>query len=96
MRQSENQSDDEAEVIYDGPADGIATALRSRTARTGLCRLFIRIIAGDDIEVGQVEQIIATLRAAVSVEEANITWDLSFDSSLGSVVHVKATRITGA
>jgi len=53
---------------------------------TGAHKLLINVTAGDDLAIGEVEEIVRIVREAADVDEANVYWGLVFDPSMDNEV----------
>lgn len=54
----------------------------------GARKLLINVTAGDDLAIGEVEEIVRIVREAADVDEANVFWGLVFNPALQNEIHV--------
>jgi cell division protein FtsZ len=54
----------------------------------GARKLLVNVTAGDDLAIGEVEEIVRIIREAADVDEANVFWGLVFNPNLNDHIHV--------
>ncbi|MDQ3815479.1 MAG: cell division protein FtsZ [Armatimonadota bacterium] len=72
-------------------ADAASEAISSpflESSIIGARKLLINVTAGDDLAIGEVEEIVRIVREAADVEESNVYWGLVFNPSLQNEIHV--------
>lgn len=78
--QGDNRAADAAEEAISSPL--------LESSVIGARKLLINVTAGDDLAIGEVEEIVRIVREAADVEEANVYWGLVFDPTMQSEVRV--------
>jgi cell division protein FtsZ len=71
----------------DAASEAIASPLLESSI-AGARKLLVNVTAGDDLAIGEVEEIVRLVREAAEVDEANVYWGLVFDPTLQNEIRV--------
>jgi len=71
----------------DAASQAIASPLLESSI-TGAHKLLINVTAGDDLAIGEIEEITRLIREAAEVDEANVYWGMVFDPTLQNEIRV--------
>lgn len=71
----------------DAATEAIASPLLEASI-AGAHKLLVNVTAGDDLAIGEVEEIVRIIREAAEVDEANVYWGLVFDPTLQNEIRV--------
>jgi cell division protein FtsZ len=71
----------------DAATEAIASPLLEQSV-IGARKLLINVTAGDDLAIGEVEEIVRIVREAADVDEANVFWGLVFNPLMENEVRV--------
>jgi cell division protein FtsZ len=71
----------------DAATEAIASPLLESSI-AGAHKLLVNVTAGDDLAIGEVEEIVRLIREAAEVDEANVYWGLVFDPTLQNEIRV--------
>jgi cell division protein FtsZ len=71
----------------DAATQAIASPLLESSI-TGAHKLLINVTAGDDLAIGEIEEITRLIREAAEVDEANVYWGMVFDPTLQNEIRV--------
>ena len=71
----------------DAAAEAIASPLLEASV-IGAHKLLINVTGGDDLSIGEVDEIVRIVREAADVEEANVFWGLVFDPTMQNEIRV--------
>jgi len=71
----------------DAAAEAIASPLLEASV-IGAHKLLINVTGGEDLSIGEVDEIVRIVREAADVEEANVFWGLVFDPTMTNEIRV--------
>jgi cell division protein FtsZ len=71
----------------DAASSAIASPLLEQSV-VGARKLLINVTAGDDLEIGEVEEIVRIVREGADVDEANVFWGLVFNPLMDGEIRV--------
>jgi len=71
----------------DAATEAIASPLLEASI-AGARKLLVNVTAGDDLAIGEVEEIVRIIREAAEVDEANVYWGLVFDPTMQNEIRV--------
>lgn len=75
------------ERAADAASDAIASPLLESSI-SGARKLIINVTAGEDLAIGEVEEIVRIIREAADVDEASVFWGLVFNENLEDEIRV--------